>query len=90
MREDGLVHPAELKKTALKDEDRRYYDAYRSLSAARTWSQIGPNAIQVSEIAAYLGMVGIEDHSTKLKYLRLIQGLDIVEMKIIRAKSTKK
>ena len=85
MRADGNVHPAELTRPALKDEDRRYYDAFRALSASRTWSQIGPNPVQVSEVQAYLWMLGVEDPETKLKYLRLIQGLDAVEMKIIRA-----
>lgn len=85
MRADGNVHPAELTKPALRDEDRRYYDAFRHLSACRTWNQVGPNPLQVSEVAAYLGLLGIEDSETKLKYLRLIQGLDAVETKIIRA-----
>lgn len=87
MRGDGSVHPAELTKTALKDEDKRYYDVFRTLSASRIWSPIGPNPIQVSEVRDYVEMAGIEDPETKLKYLRLIQGLDIVEMKSIRAKS---
>lgn len=89
MRKDGRVHAAELSKPALKDQDRRYYDAYRSLSASRMWSPLGPNAIPVSEVAAYLSMVGIEDTDTKLKYLRIVQGLDIVEMKSIREQQAK-
>lgn len=47
------------------------------------WSQVGPNPIQVSEVAAYLGMLGIEDPDTRLKYLKIVQGLDIVERNII-------
>jgi len=89
MRGDGNIHPAELTKVALREEDRRYYDVFRSLSASRIWSQVGPNPIQISEIAAYLGMVGIEDHATKMKYTRILQGLDIVELKSIRAKTNK-
>lgn len=87
MREDGLTHPSELTKPALKPEDRRYYDAFRALSASRMWSQVGPSPIQVSEVSAYMGLAGIEDPDTKLKYLRLVQGLDIVEMNSIRAKN---
>lgn len=89
MRENGAIHPAELTKPALKAEDRRYYDAYRALSASRLWSQIGPNPVQVSEVVAYLSLLGIEDTDTKLKYLRLIQGMDIVEMNNIRDKQPK-
>lgn len=49
------------------------------------WNQVGPQPIQVSEVKSYMEMVGIEDPDTRLKYLRLIQGLDAVEMKAIRA-----
>lgn len=87
MREDGRVHPAEATRPALKSEDRRYYDAYRSLSACRIWSQIGPDAIQVSEVLAYMEMASITDPETRLKYLRLVQGLDLVELKHIRSKT---
>lgn len=89
MRDNGEIHPAELTKPALNAEDRRYHDAYRALSASRLWSQIGPNPIQVSEVAAYLSLLGIEDTETKLKYLRLIQGMDIIEMTSIRDKQPK-
>ncbi len=87
MREDGNVHPADRDRPSLKDRDRRYYDAFRSLSSARTWSQVGPNPLQISEIAAYLGLLGLEDPDTRMKYVRLLQGLDLVEMKSIRAKT---
>lgn len=89
MREDGNVHPAELEQTTLKVEDKRYYDVYRSLSASRIWSQVGPNPIQISEVHHYMQMAGIEDPETQLKYLRLVQGLDIIEMKSIQARQLK-
>lgn len=54
------------------------------------WSQIGPSPIPVSEVNAYMDMVGIEDPETKLKYLRIIQGLDAVEIKNIRANTKAK
>lgn len=90
LRDDGAPHPAELTKPALRSEYRRYYDAFRSLSASRIWSQIGPNPLQISEIRAYLEMVGIEDPETKMMYMRLIQGMDQVEVKHIQAKSRAK
>lgn len=86
LRDDGTPHTAELTKPALRSDLHRYYDAYRSLSASRIWSQIGPTAIQISEVRAYLDLVGIEDPQTKMKYLRLIQGMDQVEVKHIQAK----
>lgn len=89
LRADGTIHPAELTRPALRNEDRRYYDAYRSLSASRNWNQAGPMPIPVSEVWAYMEMVGIDDHETRLKYLRLVQGLDAVELKAIRATKAK-
>lgn len=89
MRANGDVHPAELTKTALRSEDERYYGVFRSLSASRIWTQIGPNPIQVSEVRAYMDMAGIEDSATRMKYLRLVQGMDIVELKSIRARTKK-
>lgn len=50
------------------------------------WSEVGPQPIMVSEVAAYLGIVGIEDPYTKKKYLHLIQQLDRVELQHIDKK----
>jgi hypothetical protein len=87
MRDNGDQHHAELTRPALRSENRRYYDAYRSLSAGRTWSQVGPNPIQVSEVQAYVHLCGMEDPATCMKYLRLIQGMDAVEIKSIRSRT---
>ena len=54
------------------------------------WSEVGPQAIQVSEVAAYLGILGIEDTYTKQKYLRLVQSMDRVEMQHINRKTVSK
>ncbi len=74
----GTYHPAYLNKPALRDDCIKYLDAFRLLSASRLWSEVGPQPIQVSAISAYLSMVGIEDISTKLKYLRLFRIMDVV------------
>jgi len=90
VRKDGRVHPAELRRPRLRDDCLRYYDAYRMLGAARVWNQIGPEAIRVSEVESYLNLCGIEDPHTKLKYLRLIQRMDRVELKVIHARTANK
>lgn len=89
MRADGNVHPQDKRKPALKRGDRRYYDAFRSLSASRMWNQVGPTPLRLSEIHHYLQMAGIETPETKLKYLRLMQGMDAVELKCIQDKKAK-
>jgi hypothetical protein len=86
---EGHHHPAQARKPALRSDCIKYYDAYRLLGASRIWSQVGPSSIQVSEIKAYLDMLGIEDPLTKLKYMRLIQQMDRVELKHIHQRSSK-
>lgn len=43
------------------------------------WNQVGPVAIQLSEIEACLRVMGIDEPATRMKYVRLIQTLDRVE-----------
>lgn len=44
------------------------------------WTQVGPSPIQISEVESTLRIFGVEDPSTKLKYVRLIQMMDGVEL----------
>lgn len=91
IREDtGIPHPADVGRPALRSDCIKYFDAFRYLGASRMWSEVGPQAIQVSEVAAYLGILGIEDTYTKQKYLRLVQSMDRVEMQHIQSKQTKR
>lgn len=77
----GKHHPAFLKKPALRGDCIKYHDAFRLLGASRIWSQVGPQPIQVGEILALCkDGLGIEDHETRQKYVRLIQRMDAVEM----------
>ena len=77
IREDtGQPHPAELNKPGLRSDCIRYYDAFCYLGSCRLWSQVGPSAIQISEIESYLRMVGIGCHETQMKYMRVIRQLD--------------
>ncbi len=85
----GHHHPAYLNKPALRDDCIKYLDAFRLLSASRLWSEVGPQPIQLSEIKAYMQLVGIKDKSTKLKYVRLIRSMDSVTLKHIHAERDK-
>lgn len=84
LRDDGVPHKEDKRKPALRAEDRRYYDAFRALSASRLCVDGNPQPLQISEIKAYVELVGIESPETKLKYLRLMQGLDLVERECIQ------
>jgi hypothetical protein len=85
----GEFHPAHARKPALRKDCIRYLDAFRHLSAGRIWSEVGPQPIQVSEVESYLGMVGIKNSDTKMKYLRLIRLLDNFELDRLISKMNK-
>lgn len=88
IRESGdPPHPAELRKPALSADCIDYYDAFRYLGASRSWSQVGPNPILMSEISAYFEINSITDQYEKQKYMRLIKHLDRVEIDHIHLKS---
>lgn len=51
------------------------------LSAGRKWGETGPLPIETKEVEALLNMAGFRDPQTKMKYLRLMRGMDRVELK---------
>lgn len=59
-------------------------DAYRLLSGLRLWGKVGPFPIMMSEIQAYFWSAGIEDVETRMKYVRLIRLMDLVELSYLR------
>lgn len=73
-------------KPALRADCIRYFDAFRLLGASRIWNQVGPQAIPLSEIESYLNLNGITTRETRLKYVRLIKSLDLVELRYIQEK----
>jgi len=89
LREDGSPHPADIGRPALRYDCIKYMDAFSYLGASRLWSEVGPQPIQVSEVESYLGIAGIEDPYTKMKYLRLVQRMDRVEMQHIARKQNR-
>jgi hypothetical protein len=48
------------------------------------WSQVGPQAIQVSEVNSYTkDTLGVTDLEERMKYLRFINKMDTVELKYL-------
>jgi hypothetical protein len=71
------VKPAPLlTRPKLKYQDVEYFEAYEALASGRPPGFTGPGAIPVSEILAYVNLVGIASRDARLKYLRLIQAMD--------------
>jgi hypothetical protein len=82
------VKPAPLlSRPRLKQQDRPFYDAYYTLAAARSAGLSGPEAIPVSEILAYVNLLGISSQEERMKYMRLIQQLDLAYLAHMREKA---
>jgi hypothetical protein len=67
-----------LNRPRLKAADGPFVDSFYALHAARSGGMGGPNAIPISEVLAYLQLMGIASVEARAKYLRLIQRLDSV------------
>lgn len=64
----------------LKSEDVVYYNAFQTCSASRPVGPAGVCAIPISEILAFLQLVGIALRDERVKYLHLIQELDHIAL----------
>lgn len=74
-----MAPPPLLRRPKLKAGDQDYLDAFYSCSHSRQSSGMGgANPILLSEVGAYLSLVGIDTRDERLKYLRIIQRLDTV------------
>lgn len=62
-------------------KDAPYMDAFYALNASRANGMGGAEPIPISEVLAYLQLVGIASISARAKYLRLIQKLDATYLK---------
>lgn len=80
MRADGLVHPAERSKPALRADCVELFDAFRFLGARRLWNEVGPQAIEEGRMSAWLAQLGFVDDEL-LKGCRLVAMLDDLELK---------
>lgn len=90
MREDGLRHPADAARPALRGDCIDTYDAFCLLGASRKWSEVGPQPIDVSEILSLaINGLGISDLDERMSFVRMIKQLDRVEMTFLQAKAAK-
>lgn len=72
----------------LKPEDVPYYEAFSALNASRQAGASGNESIPISEVLAYLQLVGIASPGARSKYLRLIQQMDATYKAFVAEKST--
>ncbi len=55
-----------------------YWNAFFELSGKRTYSSLGPNPLQTSEILSWLDLHGITELDDRSTFFRLIGALDSV------------
>ena len=67
-----------------------YWEAYKVLGGSRIVHQGGIGPIPLSEIAAYMDVVGVRDVDERLKFIRMIQALDGVYVTHINAQAKQK
>lgn len=79
MRKDGLSHPAEKTKPALRRDCIPYLDAFRELGASRLWNQVGPQRIVRSEMTGWLKDLGYRSEEL-IKACRMVSMLDDIEV----------
>lgn len=65
-----------LSRPQIKQADVPYYEAFSALNASRQAGAAGNEAIPISDVLAYLQLVGIASVEARVKYLRLIQKMD--------------
>jgi len=76
------VTPAPLRAIPkLHSRDQELLKAFRALDQARPMGHSSPTPLQISEVLAYLQLVGIAQADLRSKYLRILQMLDRVFMK---------
>ena len=77
-RETGVTPNALAVKPGLDKGGFGILHAYDLLDQSRLHSEIGPQALQMSEILAYLEISGVEDGYDRLFFLRTIKRLDVI------------
>ena len=72
----GVTPAPLLNRPRLKAPDAPYQEAFNSLNNSRQGGMGGPCAIPISEVLAYLNLMGIASIAQRSKYLRLLQQMD--------------
>ena len=67
-----------LNRPKLRAHDRRYLEAFHTLSASRSHGMGGPQPIQLQEVLAYFEIFGVREPQARHRYLNLVQMLDVV------------
>lgn len=90
MKEDGLTHPALLRKPTLRGDCFDYYETYRFLSVPRIYNQVGPLPILRSDLVSTLDELHIWSVDERMKFIRFMKMMDATELDIIAKRQAAK
>lgn len=76
----GMTSPALASKPALCAGGADVLRAYDLIDQSRTYSELGPQAIQLKEIQAYLDIAKIDTVEDRLLFLNTIKTLDVIQL----------
>lgn len=83
------VTPSGLKnRPDVQEQDLPYLDSFRLLTRSREYGQSGPQPIRLTEIKAYLDMVGEDRVEERMKLLRIVQEMDHTYLEFAAKQST--
>ena len=83
----GIIPSGLTNRPSTTSDDAQYLDGFRHLTRSRAYSQYGPLAITLTDVLSYLHLIREENVEERLKFLRLIQGMDGVYLEHAAQKS---
>ncbi len=90
MQQGGMDVPALQNRPALNQWVYEYWEAYLALGSSRMVHQGGIGSIPLSEIIAYMSAINLRDIDERLKFIRMIQSLDMVYVTHVNDRANKR
>lgn len=85
----GVVPKALQNRPTPRPDSTKYRKAFSRVSAAREFSEVGPQSVTVTEVLSYMNLIGEYDPSEREVYLNHIQAMDAVFLDYMRKKMEK-
>ncbi|WP_048769176.1 phage tail assembly chaperone [Oligella urethralis] len=80
-KQTGKPNPRLASRPKLRAELTPYFQAFNSLSRSRQFTDSSILPLRITEIEAYLRILGVPQGQAQLRWLRFIQAMDGVHMK---------
>jgi hypothetical protein len=87
MQHGGMEIEALKNRPSLNQWVHEYWEAFHILSGSRMTHQGGIGPVPFSELVAYMQCIGMQDVDDRLKFIKMIQGLDNVYVLYVNEKA---